>query len=80
VHTAHPHDPPTVEARRRLGQTFGMLMGRDVAHVRVDYNDDRQYLKVVGTAVDLHGPHGVCTCCPRTARLTADGDVVGGAP
>lgn len=77
MHHEHPHDPPTAEARKRLGQTFGQLMDRAIPHVRLDYSDDRQWCKVIGTASELHGPAGVCTCCPRSRRLTIDGDPVG---
>ncbi len=76
----HPHDPPTREARRRLGQTFGLLMGREVTHVRLDYGDPLQWCKVIGSARDLHGPQGVCSCCPRQRRRTVDGDLVGEGP
>lgn len=74
----HPHDPPTAKARRRLGQRFGLMMGRDVDHVRCDYAGERQLILVHGQARDLHGPRGSCTCCPRRAPLlTVDGDPVG---
>jgi hypothetical protein len=77
MYDRHPHDPPTAKARTRLGQRFAGLMDRNTTHVRVDYADGRQYVKVIGSAVDLHGPRGVCTCCPRRRALTVDGDEVG---
>lgn len=75
----HPHDPRTDKARKQLGQAFGQLMDRTVMHVRCDYRDQRQWLKVIGTVQELHGPHGQCSCCPRQVRRTVDGDVVGHA-
>lgn len=77
MEAAHPHDPKTRDAAARLGTLFGMLMGREVVHVRVDLHDRRQYVKVHGSVRDLHGPRGVCTCCPRARRRTVDGDEVG---
>lgn len=74
---AHPHDPPTRKAQQLLRSRFGQLMDRTVIHVRVDYRDDRQLLTIHGSAAELHGPRGRCTCCPRRPRLTIDGDVVG---
>ena len=78
----HPHDPKTREARRLLGQRFGMLMGHDVTHLRLDLLDNRQTVEVVARHWgQLHDPHtGVCTCCPRRPRMTIDGDVVGATP
>jgi hypothetical protein len=73
----HPHDPDTGKARTALAQRFRTLMDRAETHVRVDYHDGRQFVKVVGTAEELHGPVGVCSCCPRRRRLTIDGDEVG---
>lgn len=73
----HPHDPPTRDAARLLGQKFSALIGRDLEHVRVDMHDRRQYVRVLGTAAELHGPQGKCTCCPRRRRRTVDGDEVG---
>lgn len=75
----HPHDPPTRKAAALLRTRFSMLMDRSVAHVRVDYRDERQWLKVLGMARDMHGPQGCCTDCPRAAKRTVDGDVVGRA-
>lgn len=73
----HPHDPPTRKAQALLRTRFGQLMDCSVMHVRVDYHDQRQLLQVHGTARDLHGPQGKCICCPRSPRLTVDGDPVG---
>jgi hypothetical protein len=73
----HPHDPPTRKAQQLLATRFGQLMDCTVLHLRVDYHDRRQRLTVVGTAAELHGPQGCCTCCPRRPKLTVDGDPVG---
>lgn len=73
----HPHDPATRKAQALLRTRFGTLMDHSVRHLRVDYADQRHYVKVVGTARELHGPQGVCSCCPRSPRLTVDGEVVG---
>lgn len=74
---AHPHDPKTRDAAAKLGTLFGMLMGHEVVHVRLDMRDRRQGLIVHGSAAELHGPQGKCTCCPRARRRTIDGDEVG---
>lgn len=73
----HPHDPPTRAAQALLRTLFSQLMDRAVLHLRVDYNDQRQLLTIHGTARDLHGPQGKCTCCPRRPKLTVDGEPVG---
>lgn len=73
----HAHDPPTRKAQQLLRTRFAQLMDRSVIHLRVDYSDRRQLLQVHGTARELHGPQGRCTCCPRRPRLTVDGDPVG---
>lgn len=73
----HPHDPRTRKAQALLRTRFSQLMDRSVVHVRVDYHDDRQVIRLLGSARDLHGPQGQCTCCPRSPRLTVDGDPVG---
>ena len=73
----HPHEPRTGKERKALGQLFAQLMGRELMHVRVDYGDQRQWVKVVGSVSQMHGPQGVCTCCPRARKLTVDGDPVG---
>lgn len=73
---AHPHDPPTRKAQQLLRTRFHQLMGREVRHVRVDYQDQRQWLRIIGSARDLHGAHGQCSCCPRRVRMTVDGEPV----
>lgn len=74
----NPHDPPTRKAQALLRSRFAQLMDRSIVHVRVDYSDQRQLLTIHGTARDLHGPRGVCRDgCPRSPRLTVDGDPVG---
>jgi hypothetical protein len=72
----HPHDQPTRKAQRLLRTRFHQLMGHEVLHLRVDYQDQRQWLHVLGSARDLHGPQGRCTCCPRRVRMTVDGEPV----
>lgn len=76
----HPHDPPTRKAAALLRTRYGLMMGSDVLHVRLDLLDRRQGLTVVGTARELHGGQGSCSCCPRRPRLTVDGDEVGVTP
>lgn len=77
VQPVHPHDPPTQEAAKKLGQRFAAMMGRDVEHIRIDMRDRRQGIIVHGSAAALHGGQGKCTCCPRRRRRTVDGDEVG---
>lgn len=77
MEAVHPHDPKTREAAKLLGTKFGQLIERSLEHVRVDMHDRRQYVHVIGTAAELHGPQGKCTCCPRRRRRTVDGDEVG---
>ena len=52
---------------REINARFGRLYGREVKHVRVNADRD-QWVQVIGTLAELHGPQGVCTCCPRRRR------------
>jgi hypothetical protein len=74
--TSHPHDPPTIQAAKRLRTLFGQMMDGTIRHLRVDLYDQRQFVQVLGTARELHGPQGQCSCCPRRPKLTVDGDPV----
>ena len=48
---------------------FRRLMDREVAHIRLGQRrGDDTWVALVGTLADLHGPQGVCTCCPRRRR------------
>lgn len=40
-------------------------------HIRMP-NVPGVWCEVIGTAADLHGPDGVCTCCPRAAEKPGD--------
>lgn len=52
--------------RREVNQTFRDLMDRNVTHVRVGQGPrDGTRIALLGTAAHLHGPDGLCTCCPR---------------
>lgn len=49
--------------RKKANQKFKALMDKQVTHVRL--GDKNARIRVIGSATDLHGLDGVCTCCPR---------------
>ena len=52
--------------RKDTNAQFSNLMDRLLTHVRVGQGlRDGTRITLVGHARDLHGPAGVCTCCPR---------------
>lgn len=54
--------------RRETNSKFSALMDQLETHLRVGAeHKDRTSVTLLGHARDLHGPAGVCTCCPRRA-------------
>lgn len=53
----------THKQRKLAGQAFHALMDRQVLHVRVPDRDATVYVHSHGTAQELHGELGCCTCC-----------------
>jgi hypothetical protein len=52
--------------RKNANAQFANLMDHLLTHLRVGQGrDDRTGVALVGHARDLHGPEGVCSCCPR---------------
>lgn len=49
--------------RRREAQTFRLMMDRSVLHLRVDDRTRYHGIFLVGTAREMHGEGGCCTCC-----------------
>jgi hypothetical protein len=67
--------PQTGKQRKAAGQAFSGLMNRDTTHVRAPDRDASTFVHIIGSAYDLHGPVGCCTCChggdPKRARRAA---------
>lgn len=54
------------QARSNAHALFMSLMDQSLTHLRVGQGrNDGTRITLLGHAKDLHGPHGVCTCCPR---------------
>lgn len=52
--------------RKNANAEFRNMMDRLVTHVRVGQGrEHRTTITLIGTARELHGLDGVCTCCPR---------------
>jgi hypothetical protein len=52
--------------RKDANAQFSNLMDKLIAHVRVGQGlGDGTRVVLIGHARDLHGPRGVCSCCPR---------------
>jgi hypothetical protein len=51
---------------RATNALFRRLMDRTDLHIRVP-NQRFCDIEVLGTAAEMHGPRGVCTCCKRGA-------------
>lgn len=52
--------------RKDANARFSSMMDETVTHVRVGQGRrHRTGVALIGYARDLHGPDGVCTCCPR---------------
>ena len=55
---------------KELNSRIRECMANERTHLRVgdwrrhDYNTE---IHLIGAAQELHGPYGVCTCCPRAA-------------
>lgn len=57
----------TAKQRRAFDSKFWRLRWAEhgaETHLRVTVSDE---IELVGSARHLHGPDGVCTCCPRRA-------------
>lgn len=59
------YDARTPRQRKRADQRFYQLLDRGDLHIRVPDRTSGVQVSLVGHARDLHGPTGVCTCCPR---------------
>lgn len=59
---AHMSRPITTKEQRAAGKVMSLMLDQLVTHVRVDALDASQ-LEWHGSAFDLHGPMGLCTCC-----------------
>lgn len=58
--------------RKNANSTFRQMMDKDVRHVRIgSQRGDNTGIRFIGHAKDLHGPQGVCTCCPRRPKVAA---------
>ena len=55
--------PQTHKERKAAGQALHSLLSFNVLHVRANDRDRDTYVRVVGTAWELHGEQGCCTCC-----------------
>lgn len=53
------------QARRETNGKFRDLMDSNVHHLRVGQRGDQTSVRLIGTAAYLHGPDGLCSCCPR---------------
>lgn len=52
--------------RKNTNAQFRDMMDENVTHLRVGQGrEHRTAVALIGHARDLHGPDGVCTCCPR---------------
>lgn len=54
--------------RKDANARFSNMMDEIVTHVRVGQGHrHRTGVALIGHARDVHGPDGICTCCPRRA-------------
>lgn len=62
----------TKQQQKELNATFWAYRRGERRHVRVGQRaQDGTTITLLGTAQQLHGPDGVCTCCPRGLRRSA---------
>lgn len=54
--------------QKKANQRFSALMNRDEMHVRCEDRGRVTFVSSLGSAWDLHGPHGKCVCCPKAAK------------
>lgn len=56
--------------RKDSNAQFRNMMDKTVPHVRVGQGREHWTgIRLIGHARELHGPAGICTCCPRAGGL-----------
>ena len=60
----------TTRAEKDAAYITRACLARERTHLRVGTwrGPDIDAVTLVGHAADLHGPDGVCTCCPRREK------------